>query len=238
MSDKGSVLQKMEDLISYWEQIGDRRVVFLSCYAMMTENMQTAINAGVFEDNAWVNTLLEHFAGYYFIALEAYENQQPSPVVWKLAFVTAHRPRSNVLQDLVLGVNAHINYDLVFALSDLLRPEWADMTYEKRQSRYRDFCHVNDTIKETINRVQDQIVDRYAPIMGLVDIALGPLDEWITAWFISDWREEVWEHAQHLVEAADVSEFEETRLRVEKISMERAKTILGEEGLSGFLHLL
>ena len=238
MGGENNVVDRMQAYIEAWEKAGDRRAIFLSCYEMMTRNMLAAIEAGVFEDQAWVSALLHRFAEYYFTALEAYESGQGLPVVWKLAFTASQRPQSHVLQDLILGVNAHINYDLVFALGDMLMPEWSSLSPEGRLSRYRDHCHVNQIINQTINIVQDQVVDRYAPGMRLVDKLMGPLDEWMTAWFIADWREEVWKNANLLVESIAESDREVLRQKVEAHSVERAQSLLGEEGFSGLLDLI
>src|SRR5687768_14585681 len=115
-----TVIEKMQALIDYWEQGFDRRSIFLSCYTMMTRNMLIAVEKEEFEDCVWVSALLDHFAAYYFEALEAF-NSQPdtAPVIWKMTFEASLRPQTHVLQHLLLGVNAHICHDLVFALADL-----------------------------------------------------------------------------------------------------------------------
>jgi hypothetical protein len=238
MSEEDSVVSRMQAYIDDWEKAGDRRLIFLSCYELMTRNMLAALDAGDFEDNAWVNALLERFAGYYFTALEAYDREETVPVVWKLAFTAAQRPMSHVLQDLMLGINAHISYDLVFALADMLIPEWPNLSPEQRLSRYHDHFHVNEVINHTINSVQDQVVDRFSPGMRLVDKLMGPVDEWMTAWFISDWREEVWKNANLLVESSDEMDREALRKKVEEHSVERAHALLGEEGFTGLMNLL
>ena len=66
MDPEKTVLDRMKELIAAWEADNDRRFIFLSCYAMMTENMLAAIQAGDFEDVEWVARLLDHFAGFYF----------------------------------------------------------------------------------------------------------------------------------------------------------------------------
>ncbi len=237
MGGEDSVVNRMQALIDKWEKAGDRRAIFLGCYELMTRNMLRAIEAGEFEDNAWVSVLLHRFAEYYFTALEAYEGGQIVPIVWKLAFAASQRPQSHVLQDLILGVNAHINYDLVFALGDVLAPEWPGLSPEARASRYRDHCHVNQIINHTIDSVQDQVVDRYTPGMRLVDKLMGPVDEWVTAWFIADWREEVWENACCLVQCSDELDRDVLRRNVESHSVERARSLLGESGFTGLLDL-
>ncbi len=232
--DKGDeVLVKMSDLLASWESANDRRVIFLSCYKMMTENILKAIQAKDFEDPPWVAALMESFAGYYFIALDKFENGlSNSPDVWKIAFQAAQNPRTHVLQNLVLGVNAHINYDLVFALSELLAGEWEQLSSEQRMMRYRDHCRVNEVITHTIDEVQDQIIDRYQPLFKVADKLMGPIDEWMTSLLIREWREEVWKHATRLLEPTEPEERDAIIQQVHHLSLVRAEDILGKGSLS------
>jgi hypothetical protein len=239
MSEGNIVLSRMNDLLDTWEAAHDRRLIFLRCYELMTQNVQNAIDTNDFEDVMWVDTLMKNFANYYFIALEAYDREQAdSPDPWRIAFKAANNPHIHVLQNLVLGVNAHINYDLVFALSDILAPEWQQLTAEQRKMRYRDHNHVNDIIYHTINAVQDEVVDRYDPRFAVVDKVLGPVDEWMTKWLISEWREEVWEHATLLIETQLETERQAITQHVKKESIKRAEDILGEGGLSALVDFI
>lgn len=239
MADQINVVDRMQAIIDAWEAASDRRAIFLECYALMTRNMLAAISEGKFEDNAWVTIWLHHFTDYYFKALQAYDElPEKAPLVWRYAFDAARRPNVHVLRNLVLGINAHINFDLVFALSDMLQSEWASLTPEQRQSRYRDHGLVNEIISDTIDSVQNQIVDRYDAMMEVVDKILGPLDEWMTIWMIRDWREHVWENAVRLIEATDESERQAMIAAVENHSLQRAYAILGEEGLFGLKELV
>lgn len=239
MDPEKPVLDRMKELIAAWEAGNDRRFIFLNCYAMMTENMLAAIQAGDFEDAEWVARLLDHFAGFYFQALDAYEtdHSQP-PAVWRIAFEATRQPKMHVLQQLVLGVNAHITYDLVFALSDILSVEWQQLSDEGRKMRYRDHCHVNDIITKTIDRVQDQVVERFEPGLRVVDTLLGPLDEWMTSLMISEWRDEVWERATRILEAGSDADREALARHVEEFSIRRAKAVLGQDGLAGMADLI
>ena len=143
-----------------------------------------------------------------------------------------------MIQNLTLGVNAHINYDLVFALADLLDPEWAALSEEIRQSRYRDYCHVNEIITQTIDRVQDQIIEPNDAWMGWVDRLMGPVDEWMVARLITDWREQVWENAIRLIRDTDDEQRASLRQRIEQHSLEKAHSILGQQGIAGLIELV
>ena len=227
MSTPPPVIQRMQSLVQQWEAAADRRSVFLSCYMLMTGNMLAAIQAGEFDDAGWVNRMLHRFADYYFDALAVYEQDSPAtPAVWRLTFDAARRPGTHVLQNLLLGVNAHINYDLVLTLVDVLEREWARLSPEQRQRRYTDHCHVNHVIGQTVDRVQDTVVERLAPALDIVDKLLGPLDEWLASRLISHWRDQVWQHAVLLIETPQPVERERLRRHVEAASLQRADAIL------------
>jgi len=221
-----AVVVRMQQLVHRWEDASDRRAIFLTCYMMMTENMQSAIERQEFRDCEWVDRLLNHFAGYYFVALAAYDRDPSSaPLVWQLAHEAARDGDSMALQQLMLGVNAHINYDLVFALADVLGPEWDGLSEEQRRIRYADFCFVNDIIGRTIDAVQDQVLEPAMPVMELVDRLFGSLDERLISRIITDWRESVWEHAARLLETADADERARLALQVEEEALRRGDVI-------------
>lgn len=234
-----AVIDRMQRLIDTWDKDQDERWVFLSCYAMMTGNMLAAVEGGEFEDCEWVDALLHRFADYYFIALESYERGDGNtPEVWQRAFDAAQASGTHQLQSLILGVNAHINFDLVFALSDLLLPEWLGLSDEQKRSRYRDHCHVNEIIFDTIDRVQDQVIERDNPEMDVVDKLMGPLDEWLTSRLITAWREQVWQDATRLVDQPQDGERQDISAQVESRALQRTEVILGQAGISGLIDLL
>ena len=205
----------------------------------MTENVLVALGAGEFYDSTWVRTLLRHFAAYYFSALEAYErDQRTAPPTWRIAFDTAQNPSALVFQHLLLGVNAHITYDLVLAMVDVLTPEWASLSEGERELRYADYTHVNDVIGRTVDAVQDDIVSRAMPAMGVVDKMLGPVDEWMTSRLIAHWRDHVWKEATRLIETEDPHERTNWLQHIEADTMRRANAMLGKDGLRSFRDLL
>ncbi len=216
----------MQVLVRQWQEASDKRAVFLDCYLRMTRGMLTAIEAGEFHDPVWVSALLIRFADYYFDALDAYERQSPAtPAVWKLVHDATGRERTMILQDLLLGINAHINYDLVLTLVDMMDAEWSQLSDTHRQQRYADHSHVNAVIGRTIDAVQDQVVEHYAPGLNVIDLVLGPLDEWVMSRMIAHWRDEVWKNAVVLIETPDTAERERLRRGVEEHTLGRADVI-------------
>ena len=238
MQDQQPEIERMQDLIFQWQEASDQREIFLSCYHLMTGNTLQAIDEGEFNDNQWVEELLGRFAGYYFDALDQYQRDDATtPAVWVLAFDAARDPDIQVLQNLIMGVNAHINYDLVLTLVDMLDPEWERLSEIERNLRYADHRHVNDIIGRTVDTVQDTVIEPRSPAMDIVDKVLGPIDEWVASRMIAHWRDEVWDRAVNMLETADPDERENLRLQTETTALKRAGAILFEEGPAGLRHM-
>ncbi|MBI1297591.1 hypothetical protein GC175_21850 [bacterium] len=199
-----AVLDRMQAYIQTWEACADDKALFLRCYFLMTSNMFSAVETRQFDDPVWVHNLLHHFADYYFDALHLYEQDVSSaPLVWQFAHDAACSPGVSALQKLLLGINAHINYDLVLAVTDMLTAEWHDHTAVQRASRYNDHCHVNQIIGQSIDAVQDQVLGPAMPMMELFDRLLGPVDEILISRLITAWRENVWRNAAGLLDCND-----------------------------------
>ncbi len=228
MSDPDQVLERMRNCLCRWEAAGDARAIFLACYATMTRNMLAATVDGQFHDPVWVRRLLAHFASYYFAALDAWDaGLEEVPQVWACAHRAAARSGGPALQQLLLGVNAHINYDLVFATADLLAEEWPVLSQEEQAQRRADYNHVNTIISSTIDEVQTQVLARREPILEIVDVVLGPLDEWVIGLELTHWRDEVWDQALQRIELADAQAREEHRHAVEVAALAWARRLGG-----------
>src|SRR5437870_3417147 len=114
----------IEDVISEmdrrWRRLaraGDWRAVFADSYLRTTVQVLTATQRdGYFRDPAWVVKLDCAFAQRYFDAIDAWDAHRTCPRPWRIAFRNATDKRTVVVQDLLLGMNAHINFDLPFAL--------------------------------------------------------------------------------------------------------------------------
>jgi hypothetical protein len=91
--------------------------------------------------------------------------------------------------------------------------------------RYFDHCHVNDIIGQTVDAVQDNVVEHWRPSMDILDKLLGPLDEWMTSQLIRFWREEVWKHAMLFLQTSR-SNREGLRRQIESETIQRAEIIL------------
>lgn len=227
MEHTDPVIARMHQQADQWECRGDLRFLFLRCYAIMSHNMLEALETGRFQDPVWVKGLLHHFADYYFDALQQYDGREDdTPAVWRQAHDASCTQDLHVMQHLLLGINAHINYDLVLSLYDELSPDWPVLDNKEREMRHQDHLLVNTIISETIDTVQDQVIKRQSPFMGLVDRMMGRVDEWLLSEIISGWRSDVWRETGRMLEARSPEQREEIRFEVEAHVMQKARQLL------------
>lgn len=227
METINNLLQKMTKESSAWEHSGDRRHIFLQCYTKMSQNMYSSIEEKRFSDPLWVSTLLVRFSEYYFDALDLYQSNQPKvPSVWRQAHDAAKNPDTNVLQNLLLGVNAHINYDLPLALYDCMENEWLKLPLKKRIIRKQDHDLVNQIISSSIDDVQDSIIKPLSPTLAILDKIMGRMDEWMLSKMIGTWRSNVWKISQLLLEAQTPELREEIRQKQEIQVLKRGEKLI------------
>jgi len=174
----------------------DKRGIFATVYTLLTRELAARVERGEFEDPDWLRLYIPAFADLYRQALLAYdEDPEGAPKPWRIAFDAA-RTDSLFIQDIFLGINAHINNDLPLALRAVtIDPD--------RESRYRDHVKVNDTLRRATGPVQDRIRDLYAPGLDLLDIAAGEFDEIVTNFSLEKAREAAWWGGVSLVDAED-----------------------------------
>jgi hypothetical protein len=189
------VFERMTELADSDQQLGSRRAIFLQLYVMVTGAVREKVRQGdYFQDSIWASRYLVAFANLYAAARYRYDRGEAVPKSWRIAFQTADNRSGLVLQDLLLGVNAHINHDLAPALIEAtIDPD--------RDRRYSDHNAVNRILADLTNASQDKIAALYAPGLAAADALAGPLDEVASAFSIEHARENAWRHAVALAAA-------------------------------------
>ncbi|SHM32478.1 hypothetical protein SAMN04488057_10177 [Cyclobacterium lianum] len=227
MQEVQSLLANMQSRAENWKNAGDQRHVFLGCYSMMSQNMYDAIGMKQFVNAEWVSRLLLRFSEYYFDALAHYDKQPAiAPAVWRQVHDASLNPEISVTQNLLLGVNAHINYDLPLALYDCLVKTWRDLPEKERGLLKQDHEMVNQIIANTIDAVQDSIINPSSWSMAAIDELMGRVDEWLLSRLISSWRNEVWEVSLELLSSQAEEKRERIRKAQEKLVLTRARKFI------------
>ncbi len=170
------------------------RATFLGVYARVTVAVADAVAAGRFEDPEWVSRWDEVFADLFLAAHDADLRGAPVPRPWRLAF--AADPAMHPLGHLLLGMNAHINFDLpqsVVAVVDAA--DFADPVV--LAARDRDHSRIDEVL---FTRVRAEDADLGWKVRRL-DRALAPANRWASRRFLRESREKVWHNTTVLHEA-------------------------------------
>ena len=199
-----------------YRERNDRRAIFLTLYGIVSADMRARVAARAFEDNAWVERYTVGFANLYREALASYEagDLERVPKSWRLCFDAAVAGTGLVLQDMLLGVNAHVNHDLPLALSAIsIDPD--------RALRYRDHSAVNAVLAGVTERATARLAALYAPGLTALDDCAGPIDEMLSAFSLEVARESAWEGAVSLANARNTFE----RALVSRLMATRAAAV-------------
>jgi len=176
-----------------FERQHDPRCVFATAYSHLSRRLAGALEGPGFAEPAWVAALATVFADYYFRASDQFDAGTLRPGVWKSAFDAGKAGHTTVLQDLVLGMTAHIVSDLPYALCDVGLRDAAG------RSRMPDYHHVNDVLAAAIQEIQSVISHRYDPLLGALDFLAGDSDEILTNYGLRLSRALAWYNAERLL---------------------------------------
>lgn len=175
---------------------------FLCTYLRTTSAVGAAIEAGTFEDPAWVERWDLAFANLYLDAVDAYLSHEGRPSrPWRLAFGAA--PALPPLVNVLLGVNAHINYDLPQALVAVIADEeFRDPSLLAR--RRRDHDRIDGILSGRVAAEDVEISAR--SVRSVLDRALRPVNRWAARRFLKEAREKVWKNTMQLWRAKSSGE--------------------------------
>jgi hypothetical protein len=220
-----ALLARMRALLGTLEDDGDSARFFLGTYLRTTEAVGAALTAGRFEDRVWVTTWDVGFAGFYLDALEAYR-KSPDGVAapWRLAFGADPRlpPEAHVL----LGMNAHINYDLPQSLVEVIPPEdFASPSLMER--RRRDHERIDDVLAARVG-AEDTALRRAGGRRTPVDRVLAPVNRAACRLFLREARRKVWRNtgALHVARLQGEGAYAVRLADLEAVSAERVADLL------------
>lgn len=172
--------------------------LFLETYRRTTLAVGQAIRDARFEDPDWVERWDVVFADLYLAALDGDLSGRASMVSrpWRLAFdAPASLP---ALRHVLLGINAHINYDLPQALLAVITDEeFADPALVAR--RARDHERIDGVLAGRVAAEDDEL--GAVSTLTLVDRVLQPLNRLSSKRFLREARQKVWHNTVELQHA-------------------------------------
>lgn len=204
--DLDRVIERMDGRLEELRRTGDRRERFLLMYRTFKGELRRNLQEGRFRDHAWSEAICCRMGEMYFEADDAYRDDPTSaPAPWALCFDSAVARRTNLLQDMLLGMNAHINYDLPLCTFDVMQrfgdtaelAERAETSLRFRRllrRRYYDFLLINEIAWESIPLIQDVVCDRFNRLLKYANLLSFRFTRSITERIICEYRDRAWAH--------------------------------------------
>lgn len=203
-------LTELEKAANRLRDANDDRAVFLDVYIVITDKVVKTINTENqtrFVDPPMLSELTGRFAEEALLAVKSSLEQRPIVnAPWRLANNLAADKLLSPGQNALLGVNAHINYDLPLVVYEYLASD-GRLNHPTRLERFRhDYFKVNDMLKECMPRCFEVLTSQYrCPLTET--LMKVPLGRWMTSRLIMstviDWRKQVWHDAIDLLEAGE-----------------------------------
>jgi hypothetical protein len=190
-----ALVGRMADLLVPLQARRDPARFFLGTYLRTTQAVGAAIDGGEFEDPAWVSAWDVDFAGLYLDALAAHTRDPATPPrPWRRAFEARAdlRPEAHVL----LGMNAHINFDLPQSLVRMIPPEGFDDP-EVAALRRRDHRRIDGVLASRV-AAEDAELHRDGGRRTTLDRLLSPANRTATQVLLRESRRKVWVNAGEL----------------------------------------
>jgi Family of unknown function (DUF5995) len=195
----GELIGRMETLLGPLEARGDPGRYFLATYLRTTRAVEQELDRGGFLDPAWVERWDVAFADLYLDALETAEAGRRPPEPWAVAFAAGRRAGLPPLRHVLLGMNAHINYDLAQSLLEVIADRELDDAPLLARRR-RDHEQIDAVLAGRVG-AEDAELERLAGGRSLVDRLLQPLDRLGTKRFLKESRAKVWANTRVLAAA-------------------------------------
>jgi Family of unknown function (DUF5995) len=228
------LIAHMQILLGPMESDGDPRRCFLGTYLRTTRAVADELASGNFLDPAWVERWDVFFASLYLDALKTWNANGTPTEPWRVAFAAdAALP---VLRHVLLGINAHINYDLPLSLLGVIDDaEFADPNVMAK--RNQDHTHIDAVLLGRVG-AEDEAITAAHGGKNTYERLKAPLERRATGRFLREARAKVWANTRLMAAArsrGDAAGLE--RLRAELARLSAAKLDELAQAREVLLHL-
>jgi hypothetical protein len=187
-----NVVMVLDSLVGEAAEKRDRTGYFAALYILVTEEIDREVVRGGFQNGQSVERLALRFAKRYLDAVEQFRGDKKPSLSWQVAFDALGDEQLLVIQHLLLGMNAHINFDLAISTAETFVDAAALRTFRT------DYEAINKIFSRLLDTVQARLA-RVSPDLGLLDELGGRTDEAILGFSLAKAREHAWSVAEMLV---------------------------------------
>jgi len=190
------VLERLHDIQEFTRRHEPlRRKDGVACfnylYRIITQQVSDDANGTGFEDPTFIRELDVAFANRYLDALRAdHETPGSGPKVWQALIDARSNHHVGPLRFAISGVNAHINFDLAFALLGACRKLGQPLEHKQHHAAYQKINgifhhhmrrlrqHFEDDLERTVD---DLVLSRFATVCGDAAVVVTRDVAWMNA---------------------------------------------------------
>ncbi|WP_438009088.1 DUF5995 family protein [Sorangium sp. So ce321] len=202
-------LVALETVAARLREKNDPRAVFPDVYAVITRRVKEAVVDGTddrFLEPAWISRLAGIFCEYYLKALEASLDGRSTGVeAWDVAFQCNSAGGTAAAVHALLGINAHINYDLALGLYQNIVQHGA-VQDARLLGRYRhDHDLVNEILAAAMPEIFAILSDRYGCPLARIATVTKDVQRTVSSvvlFLLRKWRDRVWDDLLSLLATA------------------------------------
>jgi hypothetical protein len=158
---------------------------------------------GAFLEPLWIDRLAGRFSTRYLATLRwSLDGDAQDTAAWHVAYAACGDPGVLPIARVLLGLSAHINYDLAIGIAATLEEVGAARDPAQQERMHHDHEAVNRLLRASIPEAFDHLVMRHGCPASRAIYAHGyGLAEWVIMEVLTTWRARVWRDALELLEA-------------------------------------
>jgi hypothetical protein len=184
------VLTALDRVVDWSLDEPSRLGYFAALYRKVTQKVKDGIARGDFEDGPRMERLDVVFARRYLVALDRFLRGERATEPWQVALDAAGEWRPLILQQLLAGINAHINLDLGIAAAEVAPGD-------RLPALKHDFDRINAILFSLVREVEDAI-SSVSPWIAVLRYIGGKAGDELIRFSLQLARDGSWELATRL----------------------------------------
>lgn len=159
------IIIRLDEIVARSRHDESRLGFFAVLYRNVTLRVREGIRNNEFEDGERMERLDVTFASRYLDAYDGFHQGRAISKCWLVSFQAATHWPPIILQHLLIGMNAHINFDLGIAAAETAPGE-------QLPSLQHDFNQINNILAGMVNKVRSN-VEELSPWINFIDRHVG-----------------------------------------------------------------
>ncbi|MBL7821263.1 MAG: hypothetical protein JNL65_11670 [Saprospiraceae bacterium] len=184
----GEVISNLDAIVLDSAANSDRCGYFAALYKKVTIVVSKKIQARYFDDNQRMERLDVVFANRYLDAYSEYKANQKCSKSWQIAFDATLNWQPMVIDQLFLGMNAHIGLDLGIAAATVAPGN-------QLHSIQSDFIKINQVLSELVDEVKADLYSMWPLSKSIAQLHIGSIEQAVADFSMSLARDAAWKLA-------------------------------------------